>query len=100
VPALLLQPLVENAIKHGVAQRAAGGEIRVGGARRDGGISLTVYNDGPAFPPDWQTNGAGVGLANLRTRLRILYGDASALRMRRAGTDGVEVAVDLPLDSA
>jgi two-component system, LytTR family, sensor kinase len=100
VPTLLLQPLVENAIKHGVARRAAGGEIRVTGARRDDGISLTVYNDGPAFPPDWQTNGAGVGLANLRSRLQILYGDASDLQMRRAGTEGVEVVVTMPLKAA
>lgn len=97
VPNLLLQPLVENAIKHGVAKRVVGGNVRVTGARRDGNVCLSVYNDGPSFPKDWQTNGAGVGLANLRTRLQILHGDASELQMRRAGTDGVEVVVTLPL---
>lgn len=97
VPNLLLQPLVENAIKHGVARRVAGGNIRVTGARRDGGVCLSVYNDGPGFPDDWQTKGAGVGLANLRTRLRILHGDASDLQMKHAGADGVEVVVTLPL---
>ena len=100
VPNLLLQPLVENAIKHGVAKRVAGGTVRVAGARRDGSLCLSVYNDGPSFPKDWQTNGAGVGLANLRTRLQILHGDASELRMRRAGADGVEVVVTLPLKEA
>src|SRR4029453_7032314 len=93
----VLQPLVENAIKHGVAKRVVGGSVRVTGARRDGSVCLSVYNDGPSFPKDWQTNGAGVGLANLRTRLQILHGDASELQMRRAGTDGVEVVVTLPL---
>ena len=97
VPSLLLQPLVENAIKHGVAKRVIGGTIRVAGARSNGSLSLSVYNDGPSFPEDWQTNGTGVGLANLRTRLQILYGDAAELQVRRAGTDGVEVLVTVPL---
>jgi two-component system, LytTR family, sensor kinase len=97
VPNLLLQPLVENAIKHGVATRVVGGNVRVTGARKDSSVCLSVYNDGPSFPDDWQTNGAGVGLANLRTRLQILHGDASELQMRRAGADGVEVIVTLPL---
>jgi two-component system, LytTR family, sensor kinase len=100
VPNLLLQPLVENAIKHGVAKRVVGGNVRVTGARRDGSVYLSVYNDGPSFPTDWQTKGTGVGLANLRTRLQILHGDASELRMSRAGTDGVEVVVTLPLKEA
>ena len=55
VPNLLLQPLVENAIKHGIAKRVAGGTVRVAGARRDGSLCLSVYNDGPGFPEDWQT---------------------------------------------
>jgi two-component system LytT family sensor kinase len=99
VPNLLLQPLVENAIKHGVAKRVVGGNVRVTGAHRDGRVCLSVYNDGPNFPKDWQTNG-GVGLANLRTRLEILHGEDSELQMRRAGTDGVEVVVTVPLKEA
>jgi two-component system LytT family sensor kinase len=99
VPNLLLQPLVENAIKHGITQRVAGGNVRVTGTRRDGGICVNVYNDGPNLPEDWQTNG-GVGLANLRTRLKILHGDAAELQMNRAGANGVEVLVTLPLSLA
>ena len=49
VPNLLLQPLVENAIKHGIAQRIAGGTVRVAGERSDGSLRLSVYNDGPSF---------------------------------------------------
>jgi LytS/YehU family sensor histidine kinase len=97
VPSLLLQPLVENAIKHGVAKRVVGGSVRVTGARKDGSVCLSVYNDGPGFPKDWETSGAGVGLANLRTRLQILHGAASGLQMRSAGADGVEVVVTVPL---
>lgn len=100
VPSLLLQPLVENAIKHGVAKRVAGGTIRVTGARRDGSLYLSVYNDGPSFPKDCQANSVGVGLANLRTRLQILHADQSELLLRHVGTDGVEVAVTLPLKEA
>lgn len=100
VPNLLLQPLVENAIKHGVAKRIAGGTVRVAGERRDQRLRLSVYNDGPGFPEDWQTNGTGVGLGNLRTRLQILHGDAAEIRMERAGADGVEVVVTLPLREA
>ena len=99
VPNLLLQPLVENAIKHGVATRVAGGNVRVTGARRDGVLQLTIYNDGPGFAADWQGKG-GVGLANLRTRLAILYGAASDLQVKVAGTGGVEVVVTLPSKEA
>jgi LytS/YehU family sensor histidine kinase len=100
VPNLLLQPLVENAIKHGVAQRLAGGDVRVTGERQGDGLRLTIYNDGPGFPPDWEEKGTGVGLANLQTRLRILHGAAAELRMRRVGTEGVEVIVTLPFAEA
>jgi LytS/YehU family sensor histidine kinase len=99
VPSLLLQPLVENAIKHGVATRVVGGNVRVTGVRKDGRVFLSVYNDAPSSPENWQTNG-GVGLVNLRTRLQILHGDASELQVQRAGVDGVEVIVTLPLRHA
>ena len=100
VPNLLLQPLVENAIKHGITKRVAGGRVRVTGARRNGSLWLSVYNDGPKFPDDWQSSGTGVGLANLRMRLKILHGEAHELIMRRSGTKGVEVIVSLPLGEA
>ena len=97
VPSLLLQPLVENAIKHGVAKRVVGGSVRVTGVRKNGCVCLSVYNDGSGFPEDWETSGDGVGLANLRTRLQILHGDASGVQVRNAGAQGVEVVVTLPL---
>ena len=99
VPSLLLQPLVENAIKHGLAERMAGGEIRVAAVKLGAILSLSVSNDGPGFAPDWEANGAGVGLANLRTRLRIMYGDAAGLRVSNVA-GGVEVIVTLPLADA
>jgi hypothetical protein len=100
VPNLLLQPLVENAIKHGVAKRVSGGVIRVSGERKDDSLHLSVYNDGANASEEWRTQGAGVGLANLRTRLQILHGDAAGLQLNRVGADGVEVVITLPLREA
>lgn len=100
VPSLLLQPLVENAIKHGVAKRQSGGEIRVDGKNRDGAVYLTVYNDGPWQPEDMAVAPHGVGLGNLRTRLKILHGDLSSLLLQPAEEGGVEVIVTLPLPKA
>ena len=100
VPSLLLQPLVENAIKHGLAERVAGGEIRVAAARNGAALCLSVYNNGPAFAVDWESKSAGVGLANLRTRLFIMHGDAADLLVRNVTGGGVEVVVTLPLVEA
>jgi two-component system, LytTR family, sensor kinase len=96
VPNLLLQPLVENAIKHGIEKRIVGGIVRVVGARLNGTLRLTVSNDGPRLPPDWETARIGVGIGNLRTRLQILYGAGSDLQIRSLESGGVEVVVTLP----
>lgn len=100
VPNLLLQPLVENAIKHGVSKRRSGGEIRVTGMCNDGALRLTVYNDGPWVQEDLAVAPRGVGLSNLRTRLKILHGERSELLLQPAEPGGVEVIVTLPLQKA
>jgi two-component system LytT family sensor kinase len=100
VPNLLLQPLVENAIKHGIAKRAAGGTVRVTGAHLNGTLFLSIYNDGPDFPTDERATRPGVGISNLRTRLQILHGTESELQLKHADTGGVEVVVTLPLKEA
>jgi len=97
VPNLLLQPLVENAIKHGIAKRVAGGVVRISGASEGGKLCLRVYNDGPSVPIDLQATRTGVGIGNLRTRLQILHGSESDLQLMRTDTGGVEVVVILPL---
>jgi LytS/YehU family sensor histidine kinase len=99
VPNLLLQPLVENAIKHGIAKRSAGGSVRVSGVRMEGTLCLCVYNDAPDYPIDWEAPGMGVGLSNLRARLRILHGDATQLELRAADDRGVEVTLRLPFET-
>ena len=100
VPTLLLQPLVENAIKHGIAKRVAGGAVRVAGACHDSRLCLSVYNDGPNLPTDWEAGQSGVGIRNLRTRLQILHGSDSELQLTRANSAGVEVLVTLPFKVA
>lgn len=98
VPSLLLQPLAENAIKHGIAKRAAGGTVRVTAARSDdGSLRLSVYNDGADASTDWATSPFGIGMGNLRTRLKILYGERGDLALGPSEPCGVEVAVTLPL---
>jgi signal transduction histidine kinase len=97
VPNLILQPLVENAIKHGIAKRAGGGAIRVAVSRSNDRLSLRVYNDGPGLPADWAASRVGIGLSNLRTRLQILYGTGFELNLCNLDTGGVEVLVSLPL---
>jgi two-component system LytT family sensor kinase len=99
VPYLLLQPLVENAIKHGVSKLLAGGRVGIVGARDGDTLRLSVRNDGPS-PTEGEMSRVGVGLGNLRTRLQILYGDMSELRLARADHGGVEVVVTLPYVTA
>ena len=96
VPSLILQPLVENAIKHGIAKRAQGGEVHVAAERSDGMLHLSVYNDGPLLDRDERALKDGIGLANLRTRLKLLYGSAFELRLENYGITGVQVSVALP----
>lgn len=97
VPSLILQPLVENAIKHGIAQRAEGGAIQVVAASGNGTLSLSVDNDGPALSPDWESQRTGIGIANLRKRLKLMYGEGFEITLRNRERGGVQASVSLPL---
>ena len=99
VPSLILQPMVENAIKHGIAKRVQGGAIRIAAFRFNGRLTLSVYNDGPSLPAEWQTTHSGIGISNVRTRLQGLYGDAFEWSMRNREPGGVEVSLSLPFVS-
>lgn len=98
VPNLVLQPLVENAIKHGVSARAAGGAISVRAARCANQLVLSVRNDGPLLPAQWSLEDAdGVGLRNVRDRLRAWADSTAALSIANtADGAGVEAAITLP----
>lgn len=99
VPSLLLQPMVENAVKHGIAQRAQGGTIRIKASRLNGALTVSIFNDGPKLPNDWEKTRPGIGMSNVRTRLQRLYGDAFDLRLQNQD-DGVEVLVSVPFREA
>jgi signal transduction histidine kinase len=96
VPSLILQPMVENAIQHGIAKRAQGGLIRIAAVRSNGMLTLSVYNDGPQLPADWDESRSGIGISNARTRLQSLYGEACSLSLQNREPGGVEVSVSVP----
>jgi two-component system LytT family sensor kinase len=100
VPSLILQPMVENAVKHGIAKRVQGGAIRIAAARSNGTLTLSVYNDGPSLPAGWETRAPGIGISNVRTRLQSLYGEGFDLHLRNRQPGGVEAAVSVPYVSA
>ena len=96
VPSLLLQPLVENAFKHGLSQRARGGTIRIKIGSENAMLAIAIYNDGPPLKPDAAT---GIGLSNVRERLNALYGDRHTMDIRDSG-DGVEIRITIPMNAA
>src|SRR5262245_41521936 len=74
VPSLILQPLVENALRHGIAKRAANSLVELRTTRRNGTLAIEVYNDGPQLPAGWEIEKCtGFGLANTRARLQQHY---------------------------
>ncbi len=97
VPGFLLQPLVENAIRHGITTRASAGHIAVTATRSNGQLALEVRDDGVGLPEGWQlTEHSGVGLSNTVARLEQLYPDRYAFRVDNAPDGGVRVAMTLP----
>jgi len=97
VPHLLLQPLVENAIQHGIARRAGAGRVSVTARRGPEGLAITVSDDGPGLAPaTGEARREGIGLTNTRLRLRELYGDAGSLAIGGGRGPGTEVTVVLP----
>ena len=95
VPSLILQPMVENAIKHGIAKRAQGGAISIAAARTNGTLTLRIFNEGPSLPGGWESTTSGIGVQNVRTRLQNLYGSGFELNLRNV-RDGVEASLSLP----
>lgn len=96
VPRLLLQPLVENALKHGPARRAGAATLVISVHRDAERLSLSVEDDGPGVPDPATAVGNGVGLSNTRERLGTLYGDLGRLTLANRPEGGLVVAVQLP----
>ena len=98
VPGLLIQPLVENAVKYGVARSAQPVTIRIDANVDDGYLCLNITNDGGTGLPSIKTTGTGVGLHNVRRRLEALYGSRASLDARAIGT-GFQARIILPIEA-
>jgi signal transduction histidine kinase len=100
VPQLVLQPLVENALQHGIAPRTRAGRLEITAERRGDQLRLAVSDDGPGLAPDFSlAETTGVGLRNTRERLRRLYGDRGELVLTTAG-ELTTAVIELPLPAA
>jgi two-component system, LytTR family, sensor kinase len=98
VPNLILQPLVENAIRHGISLRATSGMVGVSARRDDGFLEMRVYDDGPGLKRQWSMEGrGGIGLSNTRARLAQLYGERYRFDVQNRGEGGVEAIIMIPL---
>ena len=97
VPNMILQPLVENAIKHGIAPRSSGGRIDIYAVRSNGHLEIEVSDDGLGVPfGDLENLPEGVGLSNTRRRLHHLYGDKHVFGLRAVEKGGLTVSLVIP----
>jgi two-component system, LytTR family, sensor kinase len=97
VPNLILQPLVENAIRHGLSRRAAAGTVGVSAQRDDGLLRIRIHDDGPGLKrDDGSMTVEGVGLSNTRARLSQLYGERQEFTLAERETGGVEATLVIP----
>jgi sensor histidine kinase YesM len=96
VPHLSLQPIVENAVRHGIGRRSVAGRIEISAARVNGGLQIQVRDDGPGLPPGGLDATRGIGLANTRARLQQLYGDAAQLTVENGAHGGAVATLVLP----
>ncbi len=92
-PSMLIQPLVENAIKHGLEPKVAGGEILISGETKDGILRLEVVDTGDGFKGG---KNFGMGLSNIRERLQSLYGNSGRLILEENQPNGLKATIEVP----
>jgi two-component system sensor histidine kinase LytS len=99
IPALTVQPLVENAVKHGIGNLPEGGQITLSAAVKDGRLNIAIADTGAGLPeaPLPQVFTRGVGLSNINERLSALYGAQSRLRIDSRPGQGATVSFAIPL---
>lgn len=101
IPNLLLQPIVENAVRHGISKTSQAGLIQIQSQRQGDRVILTVRDNGPGLKQNGRSSGAnfGIGLSTTRTRLQFLYGYDHSLTLNNLATGGLEVRIDIPCAS-
>lgn len=98
VPNLILQPLIENALRHGIARSAEAGLVGIRSRIVDDSLEVTVFDNGAGLSSDWQLQGSsGIGLANTAARLQQLYNGEHRLDIHNREEGGVEVVIVIPL---
>ncbi len=95
VPAMILQPLVENAVKHGISRKREGGTIRIDAVREGDWLRVSVSDDGMGFNGVERT---GIGLSNVRERLQVAYGMQGSLEIDSTSGEGTSVSVRMPVE--
>ena len=104
IPSLILQPLVENSIKHAISENRAGGKVAIAGRLIDDGsgpmLELSVTDSGPGGRVADIANSNGVGLKNVRERLRVHYGTSGVLDVVSNGVNGTRAEIRLPVENA
>jgi two-component system LytT family sensor kinase len=95
VPSMLLQPLVENAVRHGISPKVGGGLVRIEAVRDGGTLRVVVRDNGLGFK---ETGREGIGLRNVRERLRVAYGQHASLEIASASGEGTSVMILVPVE--
>lgn len=98
VPAFILQPLVENAVRHAIAPRPDGGSLQIEARLAGDRLRLSVEDDGPGAAPAVLAEGRGLGLRLVRQRLEAFYGSDARFEVRTTPGEGFRVAIDVPAD--
>ena len=98
VPSMLLQPMIENAIKHGLAPRLAGGQIHVRTRLRDGRLMIEIDDNGMGMSSErlLEVYGGGIGISNVHERLRLLYGDQFQMDIQSKEGEGTQIRIEIP----
>ncbi len=96
VPQLILQPLVENAVRHGIGSSSSAGTILIRASMTDGRVEILVQDDGPGLQAGSSIDNEGIGLANTRARLRQLYGEEASVDIENGHERGAVVTMRFP----